>query len=83
MIRKNKIEEYRKKAPEIPTNTCPYIDFIQEIINEIVDETNSSMIDKKAEIAIITLEYLRESSELLRSGSVYWYKKFTDHYDKS
>ena len=40
MARKSKIEQYREQAPEIPTNTCPYIDFIQEIIKEIVDETD-------------------------------------------
>ena len=83
MARKSKIEEYRENAPEIPTNTCPYIDFIQEIIKEIVDETDSVMIEKKAELADVALEYIRESNDLLRSGGTYWYQKFSKHYDKS
>lgn len=82
MARKNKIEEYRENAPEVPTNTCPYIDFIQDIIKEIVDETDSVMIEKKAELADSALEYIRESNELLRSGSAYWYQKFSQHYNK-
>lgn len=82
MARKNKIEEYREKAPEIPTNTCPYIDFIQEIFKEIVDETDSVMIEKKAELASVALEYIRESNDLLRSGGTYWYQKLSEHYNK-
>jgi len=82
MARKSKIEEYKENAPEVPTNTCPYIDFIQEIIKEIVDETDSVMIEKKAELADSALEYIRESNELLRSGGAYWQQKFLQHFNK-
>ena len=31
-MRRKTLAQYKEEAPEIPTNTCPYIDFIQEII---------------------------------------------------
>ena len=71
----NKLNKLRENAPEIPTNTCPYIDFIQEIIKEVIDECDSSFIEQKLELAISTLEYVRESNDALRQSSKYWYNK--------
>jgi len=72
---KSKFEKYKENAPEIPTNTCPYIDFIQEMLKEVADETNSIFIEKKIELADSILEYLRESNDSLRKSSLYWYNK--------
>jgi hypothetical protein len=72
---KNKIETYKQNAPEVPTNTCPYIDFIQEILKEINDENESLFIEKKIELAHEMLEYIRESNDSLRKSSIYWYQK--------
>lgn len=71
----NKLSKLKQSAPEIPTNTCPYIDFIQEIIKEVMDECDSSFIEQKLELAISTLEYVRESNDALRQSSKYWYNK--------
>lgn len=71
----NKLNKLRENAPEIPTNTCPYIDFIQEIIKEVIDESDSSLIEQKLELAISALEYVRESNDALRQSSKYWYSK--------
>lgn len=71
----NKLNKLKQGAPEIPTNTCPYIDFIQEIIKEVIDESNSSLIEQKLELAISALEYVRESNDALRQSSKYWYSK--------
>lgn len=71
----NKLNKLKQGAPEIPTNTCPYIDFIQEIIKEVIDESNSSLIEQKLELAISALEYVRESNDALRQSSKYWYNK--------
>lgn len=71
----NKLNKLRENAPEIPTNTCPYIDFIQEIIKEVIDESGSTLIEQKLELAISTLEYVRESNDALRQSSKYWYNK--------
>ena len=45
MARKN-LEDYKKESPEIPSITCPYIDFIQEILKE-VKENNIDNLFKK------------------------------------
>lgn len=71
----SKLSKLKQSAPEIPTNTCPYIDFIQDIIKEVIDECDSSFIEQKLELAISTLEYVRESNDALRQSSNYWYNK--------
>jgi hypothetical protein len=70
------LNDYRKDAPEIPTNTCPYIDFIQEILKEVIDETESNLIEQKLNLVDSMLEYVRHSNESLRKSSHYWYTKF-------
>jgi hypothetical protein len=72
---KNKLTELKNNAPEIPTDTCPYINFIQETIKEIEDEINSAFIAKKLNLMEEVLEYIRESNEALRDSSHYWYLK--------
>ena len=71
----NKLNKLKESAPEIPTNTCPYIDFIQEIIKEVIDECESTLTEQKLELAISALEYVRESNDSLRQSSKYWYNK--------
>ena len=76
MSRTKTLNDYRKDAPEIPTNTCPYIDFIQEILKEVIDETESNLIEQKLNLVDSMLEYVRHSNESLRKSSHYWYTKF-------
>lgn len=75
-MRKKTLEQYKKEAPEIPTNTCPYIDFVQEIIKEVSDETDSYLITEKLNLADAMLEYVRSSNDSLRKSSFYWFSKF-------
>jgi hypothetical protein len=75
-VRKKTLEQYKKEAPEIPTNTCPYIDFIQEILKEVSDESTSTLIEEKINLADSMLEYVRSSNESLRQSSFYWFSKF-------
>lgn len=72
---KDKLAKLKENAPEIPTDTCPYINFVQEIIKEMQDEINSQFIAKKLNLMEELLEYLRESNESLRESSRYWYLK--------
>lgn len=76
MSRIKTLDDYRKNAPEIPTNTCPYIDFVQEILKEVIDETDSPLLEDKLNLADSMLEYIRHSNESLRQSSHYWYTKF-------
>lgn len=79
-MRKKTLEQYVKAAPEIPTNTCPYIDFVLEILKEIKDESTSELIDEKLNLAENMLEYIRTSNDHLRQSSHYWYTKFKSVY---
>jgi hypothetical protein len=75
-VRKKTLSDYKKGAPELPTNTCPYIDFLKDIVEEVKDETDSQLIKEKLELANNTLEYIRMSNEQLRQSSHYWFIKF-------
>ena len=75
-MRKKTLSDYKNGAPELPTNTCPYIDFIKDILEEIKDETDSQLMKEKLELANNTLEYIRVSNEQLRQNSHYWFIKF-------
>jgi len=75
-VRKKTLSDYKNGAPELPTNTCPYIDFIKDIIEEVKDETDSQLIKEKLELANNTMEYIRISNEQLRQNGFYWFNKF-------
>jgi len=75
MARKN-LEDYKKESPEIPSITCPYIDFIQEILKEVRENNNSVFDEQKLNLADSMLEYIRESNDALRKNSSYWFHKF-------
>jgi|TARA_B110000196_G_scaffold102613_1_gene89181 hypothetical protein len=73
--KQNKIDNAKKSAPNVPGHTCPSIDYVQEIIDQIAnrgDEWSS----KQASVIRDVLEYVRESNDELRSSSYYWYKEF-------
>ena len=73
---KKTLEDYKKQAPDIPTNTCPYINFVQDILKDVLDELDSPLIEEKLNLADSILEYVRSSNDSLRSSSHYWYTKF-------
>ena len=75
-MRKKTLSDYKNGAPELPTNTCPYIDFVKDIIGEVKDETDSQLIKEKLELANNTMEYIRISNEQLRQNGFYWFNKF-------
>ena len=75
MTRKT-LEDYKKESPEIPSITCPYIDFIQEILKEVKENNDSIFDEQKLNLADSMLEYIRESNDALRKSSSYWYNKF-------
>jgi hypothetical protein len=64
------------KPPEIPSDTCPYINFIQEILDQIKDKTKSKSIDAQIQLINDTLEYIRDSNSELRECGKYWKKQF-------
>lgn len=76
------LEKIRAEAPEIPGNTCPYVDFLQDMLREIKEESAEDFTERKVELCDSILEYIRESNDSLRRNGTYWYKKFVSIYNK-
>jgi hypothetical protein len=79
---KKSLQKIKDESPEIPDNTCPYIDFLKDVIAEMKDESSGEFIDKKYEICETLIEYIRDSNDSLRTSSHYWYNKFVSSYGK-
>ena len=45
------LDKIRSESPDIPGNTCPYIDFLQDILREIKEESVDEFIEKKVELS--------------------------------
>ena len=72
-----KIEAAKAKAPAVPGNTCPSIDYVQEIIEQIANR-GDDWAEKQSDVVKDVLEYVRASNDELRESSKYWYKKFKE-----
>ena len=79
MPRKSTIDQLREGAPEIPTNTCPYFDFVLKILEEIKEESPSHQIGEKIDLIESHIEYLRSANQTLRDGGEYWYYHCKDY----
>lgn len=71
----NRIQACKDKAPKVPPNTCPYINFVQEIIQDHFKHDDSVDELRKATL-LETLEYIRKANETLRDSSKYWYDQY-------
>jgi hypothetical protein len=64
------------QEPELPPDTCPYINFVQEVLDQIKDTNKSKVISSQISLINDTLEYIRDANASLRDCSKYWKKKF-------
>jgi hypothetical protein len=71
-----KISLAKKHAPKVPGDTCPSIDYVQAVLEQITNRTKDDWADKQLFVANEVLEYIRASNEELRNSSYYWYKKY-------
>lgn len=76
------LQKIKDESPQIPGNTCPYIDFLKDVLIEIKDESPDEFIEKKVELCDSLLEYIRDSNDSLRRNGNYWYHKFINLYNK-
>lgn len=67
-----------ENQPEIPPDTCTYINFIQEVLDQIKDQHRSKFLTSQIQLINDTLEYIRESNSALRSSGKYWKKQFVN-----
>ena len=75
--KQKKIDIAKVGAPKVPGDTCPSIDYIQDIIDQIANRGDDWAV-KQAKVITDVLEYVRESNDELRSSSHYWYKKYKE-----
>jgi|TARA_R100001377_G_scaffold40067_1_gene22382 hypothetical protein len=72
-----KIDNAKASAPNVPGDTCPTINYVQEIIDQIA-ERGDEWGSKQSEVVKELLEYVRDSNFELRNSSKYWYDKYKD-----
>lgn len=66
----------KEEEPETPPDTCPYIDFIQQILDEIKSENESHFTELRINLINDTLEYIRNSNDSLRKCGKYWKRQY-------
>ena len=76
-IKQKKIDSAKAGAPKVPGITCPSIDYVIDIVDQITDRSDD-WAEKQSKVMINVLEYIRESNDELRQSSHYWYKKYKD-----
>jgi len=72
-----KIETAKLGAPKVPGHTCPSIDYVQEMLEQIAERGDEWAVNQASFVRDI-LEYVRISNDELRSSSKYWYDKFKE-----
>ena len=75
--KREKIDAAKSGAPKVPGETCPSIDYVQEIIGQIA-ERGDDWSEKQAAHINDLLEYVREANFELRKSSKYWYEKYKE-----
>ena len=75
--KREKINAAKSGAPKVPGDTCPTINYVQEIVGQIADR-GDDWSENQAGYINDLLEYVRESNEELRRSSKYWYDKYKE-----
>ena len=75
--KREKIDVAKLGAPKVPGDTCPSINYVQEIIEQIADRSDAWG-GKQAIVITDLLEYVRDANYELRNSSKYWYDKYKD-----
>ena len=75
--KREKIDAAKSGAPKVPGETCPSIDYVQEIIGQIA-ERGDDWSEKQAGYINDLLEYVRDANFELRKSSKYWYDKYKE-----
>lgn len=72
----NNIDKTKKEAPPLPGDTCPYIDFIKSIVDEIRLDSDCDLDTNRLDLIEPLIEYVRGCNEQLRDNSKYWYQNW-------
>ena len=74
--KQNRINDAKKRAPNVPGDTCPAINYVQNILEQISEQSKDDWTGEQVDVINGVLEYVRESNEELRLSSYYWYRKY-------
>ena len=75
--KREKIDVAKLGAPKAPGDTCPSINYVQEIVGQIADR-GDDWSEKQAGYINDLLEYVRDANFELRKSSKYWYDKYKE-----
>ena len=75
--KREKINVAKLEAPKVPGDTCPSINYVQEIVGQIA-ERGDDWSEKQAGYINDLLEYVRDANFELRKSSKYWYDKYKE-----
>ena len=75
--KREKINAAKSGAPKVPGDTCPSINYVQEIVSQIADR-GDDWSEKQAGYINDLLEYVRDANFELRKSSKYWYDKYKE-----
>ena len=75
--KREKIDAAKLGAPKVPGDTCPSINYVQEIVGQIADR-GDAWSEIQAGYINDLLEYVRDSNFELRKSSKYWYDKYKE-----
>ena len=67
-----------KKIPYVPPNTCPYIDRVIELLNDMTElnNDNEDWMNTLAMLIKAHMEYIRSANEKLRESGRYWHEEY-------
>ena len=75
--KREKINAAKSGAPKVPGDTCPSINYVQEIVGQIADR-GDDWSENQAGYINDLLEYVRDANFELRKSSKYWYDKYKE-----
>ena len=64
----------KQNAPNVPGDTCPTINYVQEMLDQLVERNKGDTWSlTQREVINQALEYVRSANHELRNSSKYWY----------
>jgi chaperone required for assembly of F1-ATPase len=65
----------KNDEPHFPKDTCPYIDLVKTLIDDMAEEGDTVWRQKQSALAMDILEYVRDSNFELRQAMIHWKNK--------
>jgi|GEM_PF-1433021 len=76
----------KKESPGIPPDTCPYLDRMIEVVEDLSALVKDNKTEVANELTVLIkneLEYIRKANETLRESSKYWYDRHKEAFYKT